>query len=353
MNNYGIAPAHDEFEVSVFGPGYGEAIVIHLGNNEWVLIDSCIEPESKEPAALHYLSKIGVPPESIGTIIASHWHDDHIRGLSEVVAKCVNAEFFMSGVFNNTELMSFLLAYSPESGAIQAGGTKEIVKAINTGKKRLNFTYQRISILEKNILGRKVQVSAFSPTQQAQANMLLRLANYIPKIGEPVNHAPDSKPNLSAIVVHVDFGGEAILLGSDLEVHNGIGWEAVVNQAWCTSKQKSSAFKVAHHGSITAHHDGIWTNLLEGKPISMLTPFNRGKALPTEEDKTRIKTKSCAAFVSSIASKKPEMDSAIEKRLQSISKNLSKANAGFGCIRLRKKLTTEWTVELFGRAQQL
>lgn len=57
MIDYGAPPAHDELEVSVFGPGYGEAIVIHLGENEWILIDSCIEPESKEPAAIHYLTK--------------------------------------------------------------------------------------------------------------------------------------------------------------------------------------------------------------------------------------------------------------------------------------------------------
>jgi len=34
-------PEKDEIEVSIFGPGYGECIVIHIGNNEWVVID-CI-----------------------------------------------------------------------------------------------------------------------------------------------------------------------------------------------------------------------------------------------------------------------------------------------------------------------
>ena len=68
-----------------------------------------------------------------------------------------------------------------------------------------------------------------------------------------------------------------------------------------------------------------------------MTPFNNS-GLPTGEDKARIKEKSSAAFVSSAASKKPEMGSSIEKRLQSISKNLSKVNSGFGCASSAPKL---------------
>lgn len=352
MINYGEAPAHDELEITVFGPGYGEAIVIHLGENNWILIDSCIEPDSKSPAALHYLSEINVPTDSVQAIIASHWHDDHVKGLSKVVSKCVNAEFFMSSVFNDKELMAFLLAHSPISGAPQAGGTKELSQIIEI--KKPFWATQRTIILDKKILGRQIQVTAFSPTQDAQANMLLHLADYIPKNTDPINHAPDSKPNLSAIVVHIDYGDDAVLLGSDLEEHGDIGWKGVLEHEWCLTKQKASAYKVAHHGSVTAHNQGIWSELLKDKPISMMTPFVRGSvSLPTDADKARVKQNSSEAYLSSTASKKPEMDSAIEKRLLSISTNLSKVNAGFGGVRLRRKLNENWRVETLGRAQLL
>ena len=354
MINYGSAPAHDELEITIFGPGYGESIIVHLGEQNWLLIDSCIEPVSKTPAALHYLSSIGVPLNNIGTIIASHWHDDHVRGLAKVVESCINADFFLSGVFSNTELMAFLVAHSPETGAIQSGGTKELVKIFQSNNNKAIFTNQRTSILDKTILGRQIKVTAFSPTQKAQSNMLLHLAEYIPKHDDPINHAPDSKPNLSAIVVHIDMGDDAILLGSDLEDHGDIGWKGVLDKVWCTSKQKASAYKVAHHGSVTAHRDEIWTKLLTDKPISLMTPFVRGNvSLPTNIDKDRIKSKSSFAFVSSTASKKPEMNSAIEKRLESMTTSLSKVNPGFGGIRLRKKLNTQWRAELFGRAEAL
>lgn len=33
------APEVGEIEVSVFGPGYGESILLHAGDNDWFLID--------------------------------------------------------------------------------------------------------------------------------------------------------------------------------------------------------------------------------------------------------------------------------------------------------------------------
>lgn len=46
MIDYGAPPAADEIEFSLFGPGYGEAVAVHLGDGTWLLIDSCIDPDS-------------------------------------------------------------------------------------------------------------------------------------------------------------------------------------------------------------------------------------------------------------------------------------------------------------------
>ena len=50
----------DELEISIFGPGYGEAIALHLGFGKWVLVDSCLEPKSGKPAQLQYLESLGI-----------------------------------------------------------------------------------------------------------------------------------------------------------------------------------------------------------------------------------------------------------------------------------------------------
>jgi hypothetical protein len=35
------APAPEELEVTVFGPGFGESVIVHLGHNRWIVFDSC------------------------------------------------------------------------------------------------------------------------------------------------------------------------------------------------------------------------------------------------------------------------------------------------------------------------
>ena len=89
----------ESVEMVVFGPGIGESIVIHLGNNEWIIIDSCIFSGEDVPAPLLYLRHIGVDASSaVKRVLATHWHDDHIRGLGAVLCECQQARFAMSGI---------------------------------------------------------------------------------------------------------------------------------------------------------------------------------------------------------------------------------------------------------------
>ena len=70
---------------------------MHVGHGSWILIDSCIDGQTKRPAALSYLQDIGVnPAQDVKMIVASHWHDDHIRGLASVVEACPQARFVLS-----------------------------------------------------------------------------------------------------------------------------------------------------------------------------------------------------------------------------------------------------------------
>ena len=100
MIDYGIGPSDAEVEFVVFGPGFGESIAVHVGDQHWVVIDSCIDPNADEPAALAYLSAIGVATDRVRAIVASHWHDDHVRGIAATARECSDAEFHLSSAFN-------------------------------------------------------------------------------------------------------------------------------------------------------------------------------------------------------------------------------------------------------------
>lgn len=349
-----MAPSDDELEIIVFGPGYGEAIAVHLGGGIWILVDSCINPDVKEPASYHYLQSIGVKADQIKAIIASHWHDDHVRGISNLVKSYPNAEFMISAAFSNTEASAFLAAYTKENSAGLSRGTTELYEAIKSSKNYSLLSTRQI-ILQDLIGGRQVLVTALSPVPEALAQILARFASYIPRLDgtSPVNHAPELPPNLEAVAIHIDFGGDAAILGSDLEDH-AMGWSAVVNNPWCLNRAKGSAYKISHHGSATGDHQSIWSNLLQDNPFSCTTPYNKSNKLPTADDRLRIRSKSRESFISSMASSRPSMDHDTEKRLSDMCENIAILNSGFGAVRFRKQISApSWNVELFGRAGRI
>jgi glyoxylase-like metal-dependent hydrolase (beta-lactamase superfamily II) len=79
-------PSREEIDVVVLGPGFGECILIHIGEGDWIVFDSCLQSGTDRSAALVYLDSIGVKPETaIKLICASHWHDDHVGGLARLL----------------------------------------------------------------------------------------------------------------------------------------------------------------------------------------------------------------------------------------------------------------------------
>lgn len=355
MFDYGPGPAADEAELIVFGPGYGEALAVHFGDGCWLLVDSCLTPSNKKPAATDYLSRIGVPLQSVRAIVASHWHDDHVKGLAGMVGECPDAELFISGVFNNAEAAAFLAAYGSDTAAVHTGGAKELYAALSIAKRSVCVQQRSIILEDRAIQGRYMRAVALSPSPAVVDHFIAHAATYMAAASGPIQHAPELKPNLEAVVISIDLGGDGILLGSDLEDQGEMGWSAIVGNDWCLKNQKASAYKVAHHGSITGHHANIWTDLLGAAPISVLTPFHRGAhRLPNPTDTGRINKLSSGLFISSTGSKKPQIDASLQKQMALLGRNIRPVFTGFGAVRFRKRLGDDtWSVDLFGSAAAL
>jgi hypothetical protein len=354
MIDYGAPPATDEIEVSLFGPGYGEAVAVHLGDGCWLLVDSCVDPESKGPASGTYLDRIGVDTCQVRAIVASHWHDDHVRGISQILARYSDAEFAIPAVFSDREAAAFLSAYSGVSSSGLSRGTRELYDAIRS-RDVVHPALHRSIILDTTLCSRRVLVTAISPLPAAFAQFIAHVTQHRARLDEPIKHAPDLRPNTEAVALHIDFGEDAVLLGADLEESPGLGWSAVVADRWSGGRRPATAYKVAHHGSYTGDCQGIWTTLLRSEPVACLTPYTlAGRRLPTDSDKVRVKASTPHAYISSGASRRPEMDARILKRLGDICRNITKADPAFGAIRLRKPMgAVSWSVELFGAAQAL
>jgi hypothetical protein len=288
------ALASDQIEVTVIGPGFGESVLVHIGASQWIIVDSCQQAGVKEPAALAYLKGRGVDYSSaVRLIVASHWRDDHIRGLSDLLKACPAADFACSAALSTKEFVGIATAFE-ESPLSRAGsGVGEIQRAFLYSKERgraprfiVGNRFFRITDRSGEIL---CEITALSPTDREYARFLESISAFVPNRGTTKYRVPSPSQNDISVVLWIKIGADNLLLGADLEEHNDAqrGWTAVIASP-DRPKGRAQFYKIAHHGSVTAHHDGIWSQLLGAAPVAVLTPWNRGRKLPTAADRDRL-----------------------------------------------------------------
>ena len=365
--SFKIGPNPDQIEVCLFGPGFGECAVIHVGNGSWVIVDSCIHSETSEPASLHYLNLIG---EEIGTatklIVATHWHDDHIRGLARVVTECENARFCASAALNRREFLASVCTYQSRHMNIGGSGVDEISAVIDAlersdGVRPLYRAFKDRPILSipgtELAHGEDVKVTALSPSDVQFDKFITELTNLMPEVGQTRRRVTPQSPNHLSVVTWIDIGPTSLLFGGDLEETSdaNTGWSVIVESRE-RPQGRATVFKVPHHGSSNAHNEKVWDKMLVEDPYAILTPFNRGKQKrPSSDDLQRLKSKTNHTYISSKTkpSRAHRRPAAVEKTIRDNVKNFRKSEASTGAIRLRNGGVSDfesWTVELFGPA---
>lgn len=350
-------PLNDELEVTLIGPNVGECVLIHYQEN-WLIIDSCKDRATGLPAALVYLNGLNVAAGQVKIIACSHWHDDHFKGLSQLYAQYPSSKFWMSGALQNTEFISLIEAYRdwPADTEPHTSGVTELTKCIDLA--RAQQSAPNFAIHDQRMWRSQDgtgELWSLSPSSEMIRYGLEDIAQLMPTMWGVKNGATIRSPNHIAVAMHFRAGEHSVLLGSDLEEQGNplTGWSAVLSS---TNKppQLASLYKVAHHGSSTAEHSGIWSDLLTVNPVSIITPFSRSR-LPNDVDVNRIKGHSSEAFLSA---KKSDSESkrkgAVGKMTKS--KNLKVVDGLPGAIQCRintKIANAKWSVVLEGSASQL
>jgi len=326
-----------EIEVSLFGPGTGECIVLHLGNDDWMVIDSCLDSD-RRPVALSYLDAIGVSYERVKIVLISHFHDDHIKGINEVVRSCVSARVCISNALTAAESLAFLSAYAQTDMPADAGksSTHELHRLISV----LDASSRQIEWVGENyVLFRQhgVTVSALSPSNSAVSQSKLDFAREFEAAGREYRRLAKSlNPNLCAVALHVCNGTDTVLLGSDLEISKSalLGWEAVIAST-VRPTTRAAVFKVPHHGSHNGHHASVVSDMLAEKPISIITTMNTHH-LPLPRDLDRIKAFSSAVYhTTQPRQKPPKRDRAVEEMMAKVSPKRVVIPRVIGHIQLR------------------
>ena len=363
------APQNDELEISLFGPGVGECVIVHLGHNEWMVVDSCKDAARSQPVALQYLDELGVDIESdVKLIVVTHWHDDHIDGVSQLVKAAKNARVAISAALQSREFGEFVQLYSKATFVERTSGISEFESLLREFKSRRGNAATRLGgpdiwALEGLPLRPQTTgvaaVTALSPSSQSMTDALARFTKLLPKSGDRPRRLPRFTPNDSSIVLRIDTPEFSAILGGDLEnvADPKRGWNAVIASPHRGSL-KSNAVKIAHHGSDNGDHPEIWSEMLIPSPFALLTPFSCGrKPLPAETDVQRMKARTddlyCTAWPST--RRPPKRMSVVRRTIQDIALSHRAMPPNAGHIRLRTPLNGPFdpSIELFDGAVRL
>ncbi len=342
------APADDEFELSVIGPGRGECLLLHIGLNEWVTIDSCVAAGTSEPVALEYLRQLDRPEAStVKLVVATHWHDDHTRGISSVLSASPHARFACSLALRN-DVFATLVGIAGDS-LNELSGVEEFGRVLDHLAERRDaghhaslltpqWAIEQRTLLELSGAARPfpIRISCLSPSDATVQAALEEISALIPRAGDFVRTIPAPTPNHTSVVLWVEVGSSNLLLGADLEhsAARGQGWWAVIDAH--SPRSPASVFKIPHHGSKNGHSDEVWEKMVTQDSIAVITPFSGGRWLPGDADLHRIVSRAPRTFCTARRpSAAPRRDPMVEKKIRAVTKARKVAVGQAGHVRVR------------------
>jgi beta-lactamase superfamily II metal-dependent hydrolase len=352
-------PREAELEVSVFGPGVGEAIVLHLGLNRWVVVDSCRTPEVG-CVPLAYLRSLGVDvAESVTDVIATHAHSDHIRGIAELISSAENARFSVPACASTEEFIT-LLNLDAELVDFRPRVFRELDDAYTT-------VQQRRQVPQRCGVGREIRhfqaegglpeisLHAVSPSDQDLDASLADLVQLIQGIERQTVQASTRDPNHFAMAIWLTAGPVDALLGSDVLTGDSQlrGWDAVVDRY--RGRFCATLLKVPHHGSHTGHHDDLWSDLVSEVPVAVVTPY-RPSQLPTTTDLNRIGSLTSKMYLTARAPTPNRQQKNTAAALRGSASNVRWIGGRMGHVRARFNLAADdpsWQVNTDGVATEV
>ena len=329
--------------------------MLHLGKGVWAIVDSCEDSDGR-PRALRYLRDMGVDPSvSVKLVVATHWHDDHIRGMGDQVEVCRSASFCCAGVLTELEFLATMQALEGRHQSEGRSGLRELYTVMQILCERhaapILATGGRNVLVEDDC-----HVCALSPSDSTHLDFLRAIYDSYGAAGHKKDRVPAFEPNEISVALWVAVDNTFILLGADLTRK---GWTEVLKSP-TRPTHRASAFKVPHHGAPDAHEPMVWSEMLQSNPYAVLTPWNKGgRNRPKADDARRMLSLTRHAYATAAFSASRRRG---KKRHGSFGRGVADANVHLrsaiepaGLIRLRTTIGTDddWSVELFDGACHL
>jgi len=346
-------------EVSVFGPGVGECVLLAPRPDYWIVVDSC--RVDGVPVALRYIEDQGHDPAAVvREVICTHWHDDHHDGIADVLRRCVSARFWCSAALRSEEFLT--LAGSARRQYDKKHGVDEMAEVLKIIHERRAKGVRAAAVGpqwadESKRLVREPDFSlwSLSPSAATLTRAHNEFAELVPKLKSPKRRLAANEANDTAVVLHLETESHgSVLLGSDLEIQTDPtrGWTAAFSSFRGQGLRRAHTYKVAHHGSKNGHAPEIWDSMVEPTPTVLLTPF-RSCRLPGIEDLKRIRQahEGATYITANPRGAKPRRRSnSVEKTMRMVSSKRRLERTPGGQLRVRVRADGTRSVEMIGTA---
>jgi hypothetical protein len=348
------APLHDEIEVTIMGNGFGECLVIHLGNSDWMIIDS-FRGKNNRPVAIEYLEELGVDLSFVKYVVATHADTDHIDGLADSYASCPNATLVFSDALNFPGFLRLVKgSLGGHFGTIRE--KEEFDKLFEECAKRASRktgpepfwganVAQALSLAPFNNGTTSIHrsVTCLSPSNEAKTHARESIMRTYESFTEknPVGRLHKFKNNFTSIVLAIHIGDRKLLLGSDLEHVSSVfdGWNHILSLTGL-SLGNAEFFKIPHHGSVTGHSHDVWKNLVAIGNVAAITSFSRHSSpIPKIDDLIRINNFSKQCYlIGSNSLVRAKFDSTSDTLLKKLRRNVLQSRGEFGRLSARSRI---------------
>jgi len=352
-----VPPGHNQLEISVFGVGVGECVVVHLGDGDWMVVDSFLNRHTGNPVALDYLKALDVDPSrNLKRLVITHWHNDHTRGASAILTTAPVAKTWASVALQQQNFSKLVAASGtePDFGTDEFRRVLELLKARAGGRKEeLAFSWAKANTTI--FQSAQCSVVSLSPSDASITLAFQEIGKLVPTLG-PRLKAVAQTANEVAVALWIRFGANNVLLGADLEAGTArTGWKAIVADEERPSG-RAGLLKVPHHGSDDAHEPLMWEHLVAPTCMAVITPYNASsKPLPSKADVDRILKQTPHLYLSGPRpSKTTGLSPAVERLIRQVAPDFRDVTGNLGHVRFRVDSNgNNHQIELFGRAQKL
>lgn len=323
------APLDKDVEFTLLGGcnGYGESILIRFSTGKWMVIDSCVD-QQKRCAPLQYLRKIGVDVTTdVVCVCCTHWHDDHMKGLCQLLEECSSMTKFCMAIPDDKENFLYAFGHIDEiqkdqshlKGALDILDliarknipVKRIIQdqticqvtpinkciALSPSQADLNqFLGEMLSeiVTEERVEIQKKRLSEIPESEIVDAEAVLP-DEYIdiPEAQVETEQLLNKKKskwrlakiNERSVALLLELGGHVVILGSDLEKGNkGHGWQAVMEESECLGDSVAEAYKIAHHGSKNGYCEEFIKKHISSECIGKMSTWFLGDGVLPEDE---------------------------------------------------------------------